>query len=85
MGLDIRLPIGWMFTVFGVLLTGFGIFGDRSIYQRSLGIDVNLYWGVVLLFFGLTMTILGQRGTRAMRAKPLVRDADATPPRTGGH
>ena len=85
MGLDIRLPIGWMFTVFGVLLTGFGIFADQSIYQRSLGIDVNLYWGVVLLFFGLVMLVLGQRGTRAMRTRPLIRDAETTPPRPGGH
>lgn len=65
MGLDIRLPIGLMFTIFGVLLVGFGLFGDKTIYDRSLGINVNLYWGVVMLLFGLIMLALGRRGASA--------------------
>ena len=28
---------------------------DKAIYARSLGINVNLYWGLVLLAFGLVM------------------------------
>jgi hypothetical protein len=63
MGLDIRLPIGAMFTLFGLLLTVFGLVGDKAIYQRSLGINVNLTWGVALLVFGLVMLALGRRGT----------------------
>ena len=63
MGLDIRLPIGLMFTLFGVLLVVYGLFGDKSIYTRSLGMNVNLGWGAVLLIFGVVMLILGQRGT----------------------
>ncbi len=63
MGLDIRLPIGAMFTLFGLLLTVFGLVGDKTIYQRSLGMNVNLGWGVVLLVFGLVMLALGRRGT----------------------
>jgi hypothetical protein len=55
MNLDLRLPIGLMFSLFGVLLTLFGLFSDRSIYDRSLGINVNLWWGLVLLGFGLVM------------------------------
>ena len=35
MGLDIRLPMGLMFTIFGALLTGYGLLSDRAIYQRS--------------------------------------------------
>ena len=42
MGLDIRIPIGLMFTLLGVLLTVYGVFSDKAIYQRSLGINVNL-------------------------------------------
>jgi len=61
MGLDIRLPIGLMFTTFGLLLSGFGLFSDRSIYSQSLGININLLWGVVLLVFGLLMMGLGMR------------------------
>jgi hypothetical protein len=63
MGLDIRLPIGLMFTIFGLLLVGFGLFSDKSIYDRSLGININLSWGVVLLVFGLLMLALGRGGT----------------------
>jgi protein-S-isoprenylcysteine O-methyltransferase Ste14 len=68
MGLDIRLPIGLMFTVFGVLLIVYGFVSDKSIYQRSLGMNVNLGWGVVLLIFGLVMLALGRRA--AATAKP---------------
>jgi hypothetical protein len=63
MGLDIRLPIGLMFTLFGLLLVVYGALSDKSIYQRSLGINVNLGWGVVLLLFGVVMLVLGRRGT----------------------
>ena len=55
MKLDLRLPIGLMFSIFGVLLLGFGLISDAEIYQRSLGINVNLWWGMVLLVFGLVM------------------------------
>lgn len=61
MGLDIRVPLGAMFTLLGVLLTGFGLFGNKAIYQQTLGIDVNLDWGIVLLVFGLIMLFLGLR------------------------
>lgn len=67
MGLDIRLPIGLMFAILGLLLAGFGVIGDKAIYQRSLGLNVNLWWGLVLLVFGVVMLLLGRRGTSAMR------------------
>lgn len=55
MGLDIRLPIGLMFTLIGVLLTGYGaVNGADSI---RLGININLIWGIVLLIFGVLMLI----------------------------
>ena len=44
-----------MFSLFGVILTLFGLLSDRGIYDRSLGINVNLWWGLVLLGFGLVM------------------------------
>ena len=61
MGLDIRIPLGAMFTILGFLLVGLGVFSDPAIYQRSLGIDVNLWWGLVLLLFGTLMLWLGWR------------------------
>jgi hypothetical protein len=55
MNLDLRLPMGLMFTIFGALLTIYGLVSDKAIYQRSLGVNVNLQWGVVLLVFGALM------------------------------
>jgi len=64
MGLDIRLPIGFLFTIFGVLLIAFGALSDKAIYARSLGVNINLEWGIVMLLFGAVMLFLGRRGTK---------------------
>jgi hypothetical protein len=63
MKLDLRLPIGLMFSIIGALLVVFGVVSDPAIYQRSLGINVNLWWGLVLLVFGLVMLWLVRLGT----------------------
>lgn len=68
MNLDVRLPIGLMFTIFGVALAGFGLTSDPAIYARSLGINVNLWWGLVSLVFGLVMLALATRAEREKRA-----------------
>ncbi len=59
-GLDIRTPIGLMFGILGALLVAYGLVADSGIYARSLGINVNLWWGAVLLAFGLVMLALGR-------------------------
>ena len=64
MGLDIRLPIGGLFTVLGLLLAGYGLVSQKELYERSLGINVNLEWGLVMLVFGVIMVVLGRRGVR---------------------
>ncbi|HEX3352200.1 MAG: hypothetical protein ACRD3H_09785 [Terriglobales bacterium] len=64
MGLDIRLPIGFLFAIFGGLLIAYGALSDPAIYQRSLGININLEWGIVMLVFGAIMLLLGRRGTK---------------------
>jgi hypothetical protein len=64
MGLDIRLPIGLLFSIFGVLLIAYGAIGDKSIYGRSLDVNINLWWGLIMLGFGLVMFVLGKRGTK---------------------
>jgi putative Mn2+ efflux pump MntP len=63
MNFDLRLPIGIMFSVFGLILTIFGAVSDKAIYQEhSLGININLIWGIVLLVFGLFMLFLALKG-----------------------
>lgn len=66
MNFDLRYPIGIMFTVFGAILAVFGLFSENSdIYKaHSLGININLIWGIVLLVFGLFMLILAIRASK---------------------
>jgi sulfite exporter TauE/SafE len=60
MGLDIRWPIGLMFTLIGVLLTAFGAIKKSD--SMSLDININLIWGIVLLVFGVLMLAGAIRG-----------------------
>ncbi len=69
MKLDLRLPIGLMFAIFGATLTVYGIASDDAIYDRSLGINVNLWWGLVLLAFGLVMLAFAIRAGRLGRGR----------------
>jgi hypothetical protein len=63
MGIDIKFPIGLMFSILGVLLTFFGLFtnSDEMLYSRSLGININLWSGTGMLIFGLIMLYLVYR------------------------
>jgi len=62
MGLDIRWPIGLMFTLIGVLLTAFGLVKKAD--SMSLDININLVWGIVLLVFGAGMLLCAIRGKK---------------------
>jgi len=68
MSLDIRYPIGWMFSLFGVILALFGLLGDKQIYSRSLGININFDAGLGLLAFGFLMLLLAWRGSAKLKA-----------------
>jgi hypothetical protein len=72
MNLDLRIPMGLMFTFTGAIMTTWGIKtnGDATLYAKSLGINANLWWGMVLLVFGLTMFLLGQRSQRRLAKEP---------------
>jgi len=62
MNFDLRFPIGLMFSLYGVLLVVFGAASDKAIYDRSLGININLAWGAVMLAFGGAMLFSALRG-----------------------
>ena len=61
---DARIAVGMFFTLTGTILSAFGLSTrDRmDVYARSLGIDVNLWWGLALLVFGILMLAFGRRG-----------------------
>jgi uncharacterized membrane protein len=72
MGLDIRWPIGLLFSLVGALLVlyGFATMSDTEIYRRSLDINVNLRWGLVLLIFGASMLMFAWRASRQPAEPP---------------
>lgn len=56
MGLDIKIPIGGMFTLLGIILTIFGLLTNgNEMYDASLNININLWSGLFMLIFGLGM------------------------------
>lgn len=64
MKLDVRIPIGLLLSMLGAILTALGASGNgnAALYAKSLGINVNLYWGIVLLVAGQAIFHLGRRG-----------------------
>ena len=83
MGLDIRIPIGSLFVILGALLAGYGLFSNPAIYQRSLGVNINLWWGGVLLIFGLAMLALAWRAASSRAGARDPRGGDAGTRRSG--
>ncbi len=72
MGLDVRVPVGLMFGIMGLLLVGYGVLGDQTIYAKSLGININTIWGGVLIGFAAVLLILSSRHRRAPARKDRV-------------
>ncbi len=67
MSLDLRIPMGLMFTLVGAILAAFGIATRGSaIYAASLGINANFWWGLMLLLFGVTMLVLAGRSQKRL-------------------
>lgn len=64
MGLDLRWPIGLMFSLIGLLLTGYGAVSPANSVTKIDGqeININLIWGILLLIFGVLMVIFAYRG-----------------------
>ncbi|HOK50369.1 MAG: hypothetical protein WHT29_00380 [Bacteroidales bacterium] len=60
MGLDIKYPIGLMFTLMGIVLTIYGLatLSDPTMYQKSFQININLWSGIGMLIFGVVMLAL---------------------------
>ena len=63
MGLDIRVPLGLIFLIIGGIMAVFGLVthGDATLYERSLGVDLNLTWGGIMALFGAIMFYVGRR------------------------
>ena len=61
-GLDIRAPIGGLFSLLGLMLAGYGLVaGSRTASDVAPVTNVNLWWGIVMLLFGVFMLALSRR------------------------
>ena len=63
MGLDIRIPLGLIFLLIGGLMSIYGLVTRNAadIYEKSMGINLNLTWGLVMFAFGVIMFLIGDR------------------------
>jgi hypothetical protein len=68
MGLDIRWPIEIIFTIYGIALILYGVWTDPEIFQRSLGVNIDVGGRHRhMLFFGLFLTGLVGRASQRSR------------------
>jgi len=49
---DLKIPLGSLLSFYGLILVLYGLFGPRYIYEKSLGLNVNLIWGALILLIG---------------------------------
>jgi len=65
MGLDIRLPLGLIFLITGLIMLIYGAATHGSaMYSVSMGININVIWGGFMALFGLTMIFFARRRRR---------------------
>lgn len=51
-----------MFSIFGVILLAVGLVGGPELTEKSLGVNINLWWGLVMLVFGGVMLAMSRMG-----------------------
>ncbi|GAA0954397.1 hypothetical protein [Actinocorallia libanotica] len=62
--LDIRVVIGGLFTIYGVILTITGIIDSPAARAKAEGVDINLWVGLAMLVFGLCFLFWSMRNPR---------------------
>ena len=67
--MDLRLPIGYVFTIYGLMLTGYGLFTNGDpMYAKSLNMNFNTIWGVLMLVFGLVMLFFAKKAGKKQQS-----------------
>lgn len=71
MGIDIKFPIGLMFSILGAVLAIYGFItrANPEVYQKSLDININLLTGLIMLGFGLMMLLASLVKRKAKNSK----------------
>jgi hypothetical protein len=59
--LDVRVPIGALFTLLGLLLTAYGFIEPAATTAAfTKGGQINMWWGLVMLVFGVLMLLIAR-------------------------
>jgi hypothetical protein len=72
---DIRLLIGGLFTLYGVMLTVAGFFTSDAARHKASGININLWLGIGMLVLGLLFLLWRQ--VNPLRIEPHAVDPGA--------
>jgi hypothetical protein len=56
--------LGSLFSLTGLVLVAYGLASDSAIYARSLGWNVNLWWGLVTTLFGASFLLFWKASRR---------------------
>ena len=86
-GLDVRVPIGGLFTVLGLMLSGYGLVVGSGSASLSAGssTNVNLWWGLVMLVFGLLLLLGAGLGRRKRSVRPATETIEGESTETREH
>ena len=68
MRMDVKLPLGMIFSIMGLILICSGVFYKNEIVAK-LGFNLNLWWGALVFFFGFLMLIFYFRSRKAVTGK----------------
>jgi hypothetical protein len=74
---DLRMVIGGLLTLYGIVLTVLGLFASSDTKAKAAGININLWAGLVILAGGAVF--LAWARLRPLRAEDL-KDADPDRP-----
>lgn len=54
---DLRRVIGGLFLVYGLIVTGIGLFDSTAEIDKAQGVRINLWAGLAMLAFGLAFLL----------------------------
>ena len=82
---DIRIPIGTLFSLLGVILAIYGVATRTAIglYGRSENIVINLWWGLIMIVFGAAMLYFGLKANKRPLHSPAGEATEAREHRLG--
>jgi hypothetical protein len=71
--------IGTLIVLIGVMLALYGLLGPAQQAYKSLGININLWWGLFMVFFGCVVLGMSYTSPRRRAAREAARRNSQNP------